>query len=150
QQDIVGEAYWETAPALQAYMPPLIELSEAELSYFTQDDESALLRLAERLSGRKAPASGSTPGRLRTMLHGNRLVDALQKATELPRSLSEITDVLYATLPELAGFPVTSSQRLVEAYLLMGSIGDDSDPPLLRPKLHSFFHGVYDVGLCMN
>ncbi len=40
--------------------------------------------------------------------------------------------------------------RLIEAYLLLGSYGDDEHPPLLRPKLHTFFHGVYDVGLCMN
>jgi hypothetical protein len=36
------------------------------------------------------------------------------------------------------------------ASLLVGSVGTEKDPPSLRPKLHTFFQGVYDVGLCMN
>lgn len=39
---------------------------------------------------------------------------------------------------------------LIEAYLLVGAVGTQNDPPALRPKFHTFFHGVYDVGLCMN
>ena len=29
-------------------------------------------------------------------------------------------------------------------------MGDEAHPPRLRPKLHTFFHGVYDVGLCLD
>ena len=44
----------------------------------------------------------------------------------------------------------TARQQLLEAYLLAGSAGAEEAAPLLRPKLHTFFHGVYDVGLCLN
>lgn len=149
-KDIVGEAYRETPTPRKPYMPPIVEITDAELAFVTHKDEGSLLKLAEQLSGRKAPASGSTQDRLRAMLEGNRFLDALRTATEVPRTFPEIGDELRARLPGLEGVPAESLQRLVEAYLLVGSFGDDDNLPLLRPKLHTFFHGVYDVGLCMN
>lgn len=150
QRDIIGEVYRENPPLREPYMPPLVELTETEFAFFTHEDDAALVRLGERVTGRTAPATGSTQAKLRAMLDGNQLLEALRIAAEVPRALPEIADALRASVPELGDFPAASLQRLVETYLLIGSFGHDDDPPLLRPKLHSFFHGVYDVGLCMN
>jgi ATP-dependent helicase YprA (DUF1998 family)/very-short-patch-repair endonuclease len=149
-RDIVGERYKEVPPAAAPYDPPVVELSEAEIAMFSQQDEAAILRLAEKLCGRKAPPNGTTNGKLRALLHGNRIVEALSAAGEVPRSLDELAAELRERLPALRETAPERLARLLEAYLLVGSFGDDVEPPILRPKLHTFFHGVYDVGLCMN
>jgi ATP-dependent helicase YprA (DUF1998 family) len=148
--DIIGETYVEVPSPRDPYMPPLAELTDAELTFFTHEDEASLVKLAERLCGRKVPALGSTQEKLKVMLGGNRFLQALRAATELPRTFTEIADDLRAHLPDLEQISAELLQRLVEAYLLVGSFGSDDEPPVLRPKLHTFFHGVYDVGLCMN
>ena len=149
-QDIIGERYREVLPAKAPYEPPLIDLSDSELAFFGHEDEAALVRLAEKLCGRKAPTSGSTRDKLYALLEGNRFVEALNVAAEAPRSLAELTDELRKRLPAFSEVARETLTRLAEAYLLLGSFGNDDEPPLLRPKLHTFFHGVYDVGLCMN
>lgn len=87
---------------------------------------------------------------MQTLLSGNLFVSALLLATESPRTLEEVAAALRERLPYCRDASTETIMRLVEAYLLLGSYGDDKEPPLLRPKLHTFFHGVYDVGLCMN
>src|SRR5207253_9311825 len=57
---------------------------------------------------------------------------------------------LRMNVPELRETSAAGIERLIEAYLLVGSFGTEEEPPYLQPKLHTFFHGVYDVGLCMN
>lgn len=148
--DIIGEVYRETPPAREPYLPPFVELTEAEAGFFRQEDEASLLRLGERLCGRKSPPSRPTRDKINALLEGNRFVEELRAAGEQPRTFDELAVELRARLPELREFPAGALQRLVEAYLLIGSFGDDVEPPFLRPKLHTFFHGVYDVGLCMN
>ncbi len=149
-QDIVGERYIEVPTAQAPYDPPSVSLSESEAAFFGHDDEAALLRLAEKLCGRKVPVTGATHEKLRALLDGNRLVEALAEEAATPRSLDELASVLQSRIPALRDMPIPSISKLVEAYLLVGSFGDDAEPPFLRPKLHTFFHGVYDVGLCMN
>ncbi len=149
-RDIVGERYTEPPVAAAPYDPPPVTLSEAEAAFFSHQDEAAMLRLAEKLCGRKAPASGTTHAKLRALLDGNRFVEALAAVAETPRSLEEMAQALQERVPALRETPVASLAQLIEAYLLVGSFGDDAEPPILRPKLHTFFHGVYDVGLCMN
>ena len=149
-QDIVGERYLEVPAAQAPYDPPPVSLSDAEAAFFGHDDEAALLRLAEKLCGRKVPATGTTHEKLRTLLNGNRLIEALAEEAATPRSLDELASVLQTRIPELREMSIASISKVVEAYLLVGSFGDDAEPPVLRPKLHTFFHGVYDVGLCMN
>jgi len=149
-EDIIGEVYRPFDVPVQTYMPPLIEPTAAELSSFGHADEAALIRFAERLTGRKAPVSGSTQQRIAALLQGNRVLHALRAATEVPRTLPEIAAAVAAQLAAEDGSLPAVSEGLIEAYLVLGSFGDDSEPPLLRPKLHTFFHGVYDVGLCMN
>ncbi|MBI4529878.1 MAG: DEAD/DEAH box helicase [Deltaproteobacteria bacterium] len=149
-RDIIGERYGERPTPKSTYEPPLIELSAAELRLFTQMDESGLVRLAEKLCGRKAPDGVSTHEKLQALLSGNLFVDALMIATESPRTLEEIAAALREKVPACHNISTETIVRLVEAYLLLGSYGDEKEPPFLRPKLHTFFHGVYDVGLCMN
>jgi hypothetical protein len=149
-RDIIGERYLEKPTPQSTYEPPLIELSEAELRFFTQMDEAGLVRLTEKLCGLKVPDQSSTHQKLQALLSGNLFVDALAKAAETPQALEEIAAVLRAKLPACRDAATETIVRLVEAYLLLGSYGDEEEPPLLRPKLHTFFHGVYDVGLCMN
>lgn len=149
-QDIIGEAYQPIEVPAQTYMPPLIELADDELSSFGHQDEAALVRFAERVTGRKAPDRGSIHQRLTALLHGNRFLHALRAAAETPRTLPEIAEAVRAALSLDVPLESTVLQKLVEAYLVLGSFGDDREPPLLRPKLHTFFHGVYDVGLCMK
>ncbi|HXF94288.1 MAG TPA: DEAD/DEAH box helicase [Nitrospiraceae bacterium] len=150
RRDIIGERYRDIPVFGQPYEPPAVELSDEEVRGLSQADETELLRLAERLCGRQAPASGSTHEQLQALLAGNRVVSTLLSAAAVPRTVDELADALREAWPQLGQLSREALMRLIEAYLLLGSYGDDDHPPLLRPKLHTFFHGVYDVGLCMN
>ncbi|HZP92169.1 MAG TPA: DEAD/DEAH box helicase [Burkholderiales bacterium] len=149
-KDIIGEQYRSDAPPKDPYLPPLVELSEADVAIFRHENEESLVRLAEKLCGHKAPPSGSTRDRIGVLLQRNRFVQALRAAGEQPCTFAEIGAKLRAEFPEFKESAQGALERLIEAYLLVGSFGSEEEPPLLRPKLHTFFHGVYDVGLCMN
>jgi very-short-patch-repair endonuclease len=148
--DIIGERYREAPVPAHPYEPPFVELSDEALRAITQTDEAGLIDLAERLCGREVPTTGSTHQKLQTVLSGNRIITALLSAAAIPRTFEELADAVRDTVPSLSSASREAIVRLIEAYLLLGSYGDDEHPPLLRPKLHTFFHGVYDVGLCMN
>jgi hypothetical protein len=79
------------------------------------------------------------------MLEGNLLVSALEDILSEPASLASAAEAVKARLKERAALPSDAVKREIEACLLVGSIGDDDHPPRLRPKLHTFFHGVYKV-----
>lgn len=51
--DIIGERYREKPAPKSTYEPPVIDLSEAELRYFTQMDEAALSALGRSSAGEK-------------------------------------------------------------------------------------------------
>jgi len=149
-QDIIGERYREVPIPVDPYDPPLVELSDETLQDTTQGDEAGLITFAERLCGRKAPPTGSAHQKLQTLLSGNRIIRALMSLAAVPRTFEELADALCKELPPADMTSNEAIVRLIEGYLLLGSYGDDEHLPLLRPKLHTFFHGVYDVGLCMN
>lgn len=149
-RDIIGERYCDMPAPTNPYEPPVIELSDAEVQFFTQADEDGLVRLAEKLCGRKAPPSDSTHQKLLTLLTANRFVTSLMAIAATPQTLEELAEALRQAITSLDQASHETIVRLIEAYLLLGSYGNDDQPPLLRPKLHTFFHGVYDVGLCMN
>lgn len=148
--DIVGERYTVPPEPRDRYSPPPAKLTATDLAAFDHDHEAALVRLAERLCDRKAPSASSTESRIAGMLDGNEIVLTLREACEQPRSLGELSGILRGRIPALSALNDEQLSRLIEAYLLVGSFGNDDNPPALRPKLHTFFHGVYDVGLCMN
>jgi ATP-dependent helicase YprA (DUF1998 family)/very-short-patch-repair endonuclease len=148
--DIIGERYRDMPVPGQPYEPPVVHLSDEDVQGLSQTDEAGLVRFAEKLCGRQAPALGSTHQKLHALLDGNRVVSALLSTATVPRTLDELADAICQAMPSLGHVSREALMRLIEAYLLLGSYGDDEHPPLLRPKLHTFFHGVYDVGLCMN
>jgi hypothetical protein len=131
-----------------APLPPAIGREEVE-GLDVADDE-AVVALAERLTGRAAPASGPVAEQVGALLRGNAVLQAIEEAFRRPRTVAEAAEELKAALPERVAVPPEALETEIEAYVVAGSVGDDEHPPRLRPKLHAFFHGVYDVYLCLN
>jgi len=148
--DIVGEILFPHQEPEDPYLPPFVHLNRGELMELPVEDPRKILELTQRITGRTPPQEGTLSEKVATLLKGNQLVAALKAACETPHSLAELAKVLIERFPEASVLKEDAVQTLIEAYLLVGSIGTEDDPPALRPKLHSFFHGVYDVGLCMN
>lgn len=149
-QDIIGERYRDVPSPADPYEPPLVDLSDKTLHDMTQTDEAGLIALAEQLCGSPAPPGDSTHQKLKSLLASNRIVRAITSIATTPRTFDEMAGPLRQEVSSLHTASNESIMRLIEGYLLLGSYGDEEHPPLLRPKLHAFFHGVYDVGLCMN
>jgi hypothetical protein len=108
------------------------------------------VEIQARITGQSQSLSGSMPQRIRAALEGNQLVALLERECREPRSLAELVQVLKNSSEAAKALADQELRKLIEAYLLVGSVGTEKDPPSLRPKLHTFFQGVYDVGLCMN
>lgn len=147
---IIGERHAERADEGEDWTPPPPAVDEAVLRHLDTDDDEAIVALAERLTGRRCPSSGPIADRVAAVLAGNRVVQALESAFQEPASLDAATAAVRASVPGRADQAPETVRREVEAYLLAGSVGDDRHPPRLRPKLHTFFHGVYDVALCLD
>jgi len=147
---IVGETAAPRKVPDFPYTPPFLRVEPEVLADFPVEDSRKVLDLARRITGKEFVEGGSVPTNVAAMLRGNRLVEAVSEACEVPRSLEEIGDFIMERIPAAKALGKTNLTTLLEAYLLVGSIGTDEDPPVLRPKLHTFFHGVYDVGICMN
>ncbi|HVR39940.1 MAG TPA: DEAD/DEAH box helicase, partial [Thermoanaerobaculia bacterium] len=150
--DVIGEIYREEPRRGESYVPPFVAPSDDELLTAANSDVSNALAVAERLCGRKAAAGRLDAARLVSLLSGNVVVDALRDFAREPRTYEELANALLDRPPAGVDIPLESRDlaRLIEAYVAIGSIGDETTLPLLRPKLHTFFHGVYDVGLCFN
>ncbi len=147
---IEEEVHVRPAEEGEAYVPPLPDLTDQELSGFDPQEDGAVVALAERLTGKTCPPSGRIAERVAAVLRGNRVVRALEEIFAEPRSLLDATGQIRRLIPERAEADEAALRREIEAYLLVGSVGDEDFPPRLRPKLHTFFHGVYDVALCLN
>src|SRR5262249_28038303 len=115
------------------------------------EDDARLIALAEQITGQKNSGAATLASKIAAMLEGNELVTLLEDECVQPQSLEELCDIVRKRFPqESAALNDDELRRYLEAYLLVGRMVSDDDPPVLRPKLHTFFHGVYDVGLCMN
>lgn len=148
-KDVIGEIVLPVPPPASPYSPPIVEVSETDLE--SAVDGAAILALAETLCGRTAPGVGPVAERIAALLKDNEITAWLNESTAgQPLSLEELAESIVAAFPPTAALDPAARQRLLEAYLLVGSAGAEESPPLLRPKLHTFFHGVYDVGLCLN
>lgn len=148
--DVIGEEYAPRERRGPSWSPTLAAIDEAELRGVDVDDERAIVQLAERLTGRKCAAGGPVARRVASVLGGNQVVLALEDLLSQPASLNEAVDAVREQVPSRSEAPRDALRREIEAYLVVGSVGSDDDPPRLRPKLHTFFHGVYDVSLCMK
>ncbi len=149
-EDIVAEDYAPPSDLAEPYVPPLPDLDPGQLAALNPADEAQVAALAERLTGRPCPPEGPIAERVAAVLAGNRVVRALEEFFAEPRTVQEAAEHLRRVLPERENAPLEQVRLEVEAYLLVGSVGDEDHPPRLRPKLHTFFHGVYDVALCLN
>ncbi|GBD36077.1 DEAD-box ATP-dependent RNA helicase CshA [bacterium HR36] len=149
-EDIVSESYALRNDQTQPYSPPLPDLEASRLADLNPSDEAQVVALAERLTGKRCPSQGSVADRVSAVLAGNRVVQALEEFFAEPHTVHEAAEHLRRVLPERQDAPLERLRLEIEAYLLVGSVGDEAHPPRLRPKLHTFFHGVYDVNLCIN
>jgi ATP-dependent helicase YprA (DUF1998 family)/rubrerythrin len=147
--DVIGETLAPRPPVKHAWIPPVPHVTDGDLERVERDND-ALVSLAERLTGRPVPEEGGIARRVGAVLDGNAIVGALEEIFSSPVALAGAVEMLRERLPQRAREPDEVLKREIEAYLLVGSAGDDNDPPRLRPKLHLFFHGVYDVSLCVN
>jgi ATP-dependent helicase YprA (DUF1998 family)/very-short-patch-repair endonuclease len=149
-EDIVPEAYAPREEYADPYTPPLPDLDALQLEAFDPQDEERVAGLAERLTGRRCPPEGPIADRVAAVLAGNRIVRFLEEFFAEPHTTREAAERLREALPERRDAPLEKIRLEIEAYLLVGSVGDEEHPPRLRPKLHTFFHGVYEVHLCLN
>jgi hypothetical protein len=149
--DVLGESLVPPQRSARPWVPPVPALDEDMLMRATTEDVPDLVALAERLTGRpSAPSSGGLVDRIGRLLDGNAVVEALEEAFSEPASMERAVALVRERVPGRAEQSDDAVRREIEAYLLVGSVGDDERPPRLRPKLHVFFHGVYDVSLCLN
>ncbi len=148
--DIIGESYAPRFEEGEGYMPPVPEFDEATLTELDIGDNEAVVALVEKLTGKRCPAKGSIADRVAAVLRGNRVVRALEELFAEPLTVSAAAERIRDRFSERRDVPSEQIRLEVEAYLLVGSLGSDDHPPRLRPKLHTFFHGVYDVALCLN
>jgi len=148
--DILGEAYVPPAASRTTWVPRPPRLEEEELYRLDPASDAAVVALAEKLTGRRCPGAGAVADRVAGVLDGNAIVAAIEQACERPCSLDDVAVAVRERFPDREALSLPEVRREVEAYLMAGSVGTEDDPPRLRPKLHVFFHGVYDVGLCLN
>lgn len=132
------------------WVPQVPAIDAAELSSLDVSDRTAVVALTERLTGRKAPPAGPLARRVGALLTGNTVVRATEEAFARPKTIQEVTDEVARLFPARVDVPREQLALEIEAYLVVGSVGDDQQPPRFRPKLHTFFQGVYDVYLCLN
>ena len=150
EENIIEETYVTRKQSSTRWVPALPQLCKEDLLDLNPDEENSVISLAEKLTGRSCPTAGAIPDRISAILAGNAVVEALEQIFSKPCLVDKGAKLLSEHVPERSGINLELLRREVEGYLLIGSIGDDNNPPRLRPKLHTFFHGVYDVSLCLN
>jgi ATP-dependent helicase YprA (DUF1998 family) len=149
-EDIIGESLVPLRMHPGPWVPAPPSLEDEALLAVDLADEHAVVTLAEQLTGRSCPSDGALSQRIGAVLTGNAVVQTLEELFAQPGALGDAVNALRDKVPGRAEQPEEALRREIEAYLLVGSIGDDDNPPRLRPKLHMFFHGVYDVALCLD
>lgn len=147
---IIAECFAPRPPESPLRTPAPPALSDADLMDFDPSDDEAVVALAERLTGWAALIAGATAERVAVLPSGNAVVSVLEEVFLRPASVSDAANALRERAAGRAERSDEELRREVEAYLLVGSVGDDQHLPRLKPKLHTFFHGVYDVWLCLN
>jgi len=149
--DVIGERYAPVSVAAGRYAPALRVPTKDMLEEATATaNEAALVELTEFLCGMPLRPGEDIVARVQSAVAGNEHVLAIRDAAGPPRTYPELVRAVAGAIPGLDALSEEDAARTIEALVLIGSVGDELHPPLLRPKLHSFYHGVYDVGLCMD
>lgn len=149
-KDIISERYIDAPLGAERYEPPIVVPDAHTVETAAAGDDTALEALALQMCGRALPAGSDIVSRVQTAVAGNTHLHALRVLASTPLTFSELAEAWRGSTPALAPLTLDATSLVVEALVVLGSVGDEHRPPLLRPKLHSFFHGVYDVGLCLN
>jgi ATP-dependent helicase YprA (DUF1998 family) len=149
-RDIVGEEYVHVPVPRGAVAPPIAIPEPDTLAAAARGDEQAMEALASAICGTPLPAGRDIVERVQRAMAVNAHVYELRGLADVPRTFEELAREFFKARPGAEALTSAAAARYVEALTLLGSVGDDERAPLLRPKLHSFFHGVYDVGLCLN
>lgn len=148
--DIIAERLAPMVAEGPVHTPDPPGLQDEDLLAFDPSADASVVTLAERLTARRAPPTGALAERVSSLLANNAVVALLEEVFSKPASLAEGAAAVRSRLPDRDDRTDEELRREVEAYLLVGSVGDEEHLPRLRPKLHTFFHGVYDVWLCLN
>lgn len=149
-EDIIGESVEPPPAPATPWLGPFPAITDEEIAALDCTSEDAVAKLAEHVTGKACPSGVDMTARLTALLKDNRLVHALEECLHKARDLTETAIAIRENIPERAKAPEDALRREIEAYLILGSIGDEAHPPRLRPKFHLFFHGIYDVWICTN
>lgn len=149
-RDIIGERYLAEEPPANRYGAPIAVPDAKVVAGAGAGDEAALETLAETMCGRPLRPGVDIVSRVQEAVSGHNHILAIRELAGVPRTYAELAAVLREKTGWGDGLSPDGAAHAVEALVLLGSVGEDKRPPMLRPKLHSFFHGVYDVGLCVD
>ena len=147
---IIKETYVLNKDEASERMPLPPTLTEDDLYNLDIENDEAVVAIAEKLTGKKCLIEGPIADRISAILSGNKMVKAIEAYFSEPHTIYEAAKYIQENYDERKAISLDQIKLEIEAYLLVGSIGNDEHPPRLRPKLHTFFHGVYDVSLCTN
>jgi hypothetical protein len=142
-EDVIGESLAPRPRAQTRWPPATPTLEEFDILSVDPENDVGVVHLAEQLTGRRCQEEGPIAERIAAVLTGNDVVEALEEACARPVSIADTAPMLCARSPDRKEVPEEAVRREVEAYLLVGSIGDEANPPRLRPKLHTVFPGVF-------
>jgi ATP-dependent helicase YprA (DUF1998 family)/RNA polymerase subunit RPABC4/transcription elongation factor Spt4 len=150
EEYVIGETLEPQSqhPEEARWVPSAPHLGADEILELDSELDESIVTLAQRLTGRICPSGGHVSRRIAEVLQGNAVVETLEAVFSLPNTINAAAQELQQRFPDRPDLDDNALE--VEAYLLVGSVGDEDHPPRLRPKLHTFFHGVYDVALCLN
>lgn len=150
KENIIREEYVPYQDDMPGWIPAVPELEENDIYNLDIQNDQEVIALAEKLTGKKCQREGPISKRVYSLLEGNKLVKLLESYLSEPHTLPEAAEYIKEEVEERRAVDLDRVRLEIESYLLVGSIGDDENPPRLRPKLHTFFHGIYDVSLCTN
>lgn len=147
-ESIILERFDTPEPLKAPHWPPMPQIAELELTRFNPADETAVVRLAERLCGQPVPHGETLGERLWPLFTENAFLHLLEEHLTLPRSFDELVAYLRQQ-PERHDATVILLAREITAYLLLGSLAIGPQGPRLRPKVHMFFRGLEGFTRCL-
>ncbi|MCX7974133.1 MAG: DEAD/DEAH box helicase [Candidatus Aminicenantes bacterium] len=149
-ENIIREVYTPYEDNKPSWVPAPPALEENDIYDLDIQNDQEVISLAEKLTGKKCQIEGPIGIRVGSLLEGNKIVRLLESYFAEPHPFPEAAQYIKEKVEERKEVSLDRIQLEIESYLLVGSIGNDENPPRLRPKLHTFFHGIYDVSLCTN
>lgn len=149
--DIVTEAVIDLPSLALPYVPDPAVLTHSDLEDICVEYPDMAEALAFKLCGRNLPPTATALGRIEGLLSQNQVLRSLEDLFHSQAaSIDDACEHLKQKYPNRQHLAQDQIRLEVEAYLLLASLGDDNHPPRLRPKLHTFFHGVYEFHICTN